>query len=114
MNLYISFYTNEITEQFTYSITTETDETKTLTITNNNNDIVVFTNKFYIAPPTEVTNNWFLHNLIINDVDNIPPNNSELTAITLSFNVSEFSTCVCSGLNVNQHFITDSNDFYLI
>jgi len=118
MNLYISFYTNEITEQFTYSITTETDEIKTLTITNNNNDIVVFTNKFYIAPPTEVTNNWFLHNLIINGVDNIPPSNSELTAITLSFNIDSsvselFFTRVCAGLNVNQHFITDFNNFYL-
>jgi hypothetical protein len=118
MNLYISFYTNEITEQFTYSITTETDETKTLTITNNNNDIVVFTNKFYIAPPIEVTNVWYLHNLIINGVDNIPPSNSELTAITLRFNIDSntselFFTQVCAALVANQHFITDFNDFYL-
>jgi len=118
MDLYISFYTNEITEQFTYSITTESDETKTLTITNNNNDVVVFTNIFYTSPPEEVTEPWFLHNLIINGVDNIPPSNSELTAIPLSFNidpsVSElFFTQVCSALVVNQHFIIDFNDFYL-
>lgn len=86
MNLYVGFYEGYVTEQFIYSIT-EVGNSKTLLIVNNNGDEAVFSNTFLSPPPQSiVSNNWFLHNLIINNDDNIPPNNSDITNITLSLN----------------------------
>ncbi len=114
MNLYVSFFNNEITENFTYTIINETDGTQTLTITNNNGDEAVFTDTFYIAPPEELTNTnlWYLHNLIIDDINYTLPNNSEITTIPLSFNY-QFETGVCAPIVGAEHFDISSNNFYL-
>ncbi len=116
MNLYISFYNNEITEQFTYSITTETDNSKTLLITNNNGDTIVYTNTFFNLPPQELTdNNWYLQELIIEDNSIIPPNNEELSLIPLNFTYSEngLSTSACSNLIGFYFFDYSLSTFHL-
>ena len=114
MNLYVSFFNNEITENFTYTIVDETNGTQTLTITNNNGDVAVFTDTFYVAPPEEFTNTnlWYLHNLIIDDINYTIPNNSEVTTISLSFNYA-FGTEVCGPLQGAEYFDINSNNFYL-
>jgi len=116
MNLYVNFYNDTITEQFTYNISTEIDNSKTLLVTNNNNDTVVYTNTFYNSAPQELTGNvWYLHNLIIDGNDNIPPNNAELSEITLNFTDGEytFSTYACSFL-ISPHFFDYTlSQFYL-
>ena len=114
MNLYINFYNDEITEQFTYTITTETDNSKTLLVTNNNGDTVVYTNTFFNSASQELSNNtWYLHNLIIDGNDNIPPNNTELHEIPLNFYVDVFSSEACSYLTGGNYFDYNLSQFYL-
>ena len=123
MNLYVSFFNNEITENFTYTIVDETDGTQTLTITNNNGDIAVFTDFFYVAPPQELTNSptitlWYLHNLNFNGTNFDTPNDSEITDVPLSFNINpskpeQFVTFLCDEFQGLQYFDINSNNFYL-
>lgn len=114
MNLYIDFYNETITEQFSYGITTGTDGSKTLVITNNNSDIIVYTNTFFNTAPQELTNNnWYLHNLIIDSNDNTPPHNTELTEISLNFYVEVFSSEACSYVTGGNYFDYNLSQFYL-
>jgi len=116
MNLYVGFYEDYVTEQFIYSITTEVDNSKTLLIVNNNGDEVIFTNTFLNPPPQSiVSNNWSLHNLIINNIDNIPPNNSEIINIRLSINEGNggFFTSVCSFFESTPFFDLINSTFYM-
>lgn len=116
MNLYVSFYNDEILEQFTYNISTETDNSKTLLVTNNNGDEIVYTNVFLNLPPQELSDNdWYLHNLIIDSIDNVPPSNNEILNISLSINEGdgEFFTNVCSFIVGSAHFDYDNSAFYM-
>jgi hypothetical protein len=117
MNIYVNFFSDTITEQFTYNITTEADNSKTMLVTNNNGDNVIYTNTFFNSAPQDMTNNnWYLHNLIIEGVDNnIPSNNTELSEITLNFNDSgnSLSTNSCSFLIAPHFFDFTLSQFYL-
>jgi len=114
MNLYVGFYEDYVTEQFIYSITTETDNGKTLSVTNNNGDIIIYTNSFFNSAPQEFIGNvWYLHNLVIDGVDNIPPNNTELSEIILNFNIEIFSTSACYYVDGGNYFDYTLSQFYL-
>ncbi len=119
MNLYINFYTSTVDQDFLYSISPETDGTKTLIITNANNDTVTYTSRLYNPIPNNMTveNYWFLKNFVTNNVDNFPPSNEALSDIILSFSIynseSMFATIVCDFLNGNVNFIENDNIFFI-
>ncbi len=114
MNLYVGFYEDYVTEQFIYSITTEIDNSKRLLVTNNNGDTITYTNAFPSPPPQSIiSNNWFLHNLIINGIDNIPPNNINIR-LYISEGSDGFSTDVCSGFEGYSPFFDLINSTFYI
>lgn len=114
MSSYVDFYNDTITEQFTYNITTETDNSKTMMVTNNNGDTISYIDNYFNSAPQELTNNtWYLHNLIIDGVDNIPPNSTELPEIPLNFNPEVFSSEACSYLTGGNYFDYNLSQFYL-
>ncbi len=118
MSIYLDFFQENHSETFTYSITTNPDESKTLRVVNNAGDEAIYTNTFLIPPPTELTGNtWFLQNMVINGTDNLPPNNEEFSAIIYNFHINQdntaFKTCVCDGIFGNQHFDITQSSFYL-
>ena len=116
LNMYIDFYQDEITEQFTYDITTETDNTKTLTVTNHHGDTAVYTDTFFNPAPQEISDNdWYLHLLTIDGNENVPPGNSEISSVVLSLHSGEsgFGTSVCSYLIGNPYFDSSNASFYV-
>ncbi len=79
MNPYISIFTDGINNDFTYTISDLADGTKELIITNFNGNSITYSNRFYNPTPSNLTTNyWYLNNLQIGGVANLPPNNLEL------------------------------------
>ncbi len=119
MNLYINFYTSTVNQDFLYSISSETDGTKTLIVTNANNDIATYTSRLYNPIPNNmtVTDYWFLKNFVTNNGDNFPPSNEALSDVIFSFSIhnseSMFVTIVCDFLNGNVNFIENDNIFFI-
>ncbi len=116
MTSYVSFFNNEIEEQFTYSITTETDESKTLSIISNNGDEIIFTNSFFAITPEELDEVWYLNNLVIDDENYFIPNTDEYPHIALSFDYltnNNFFTQFCDGVNATVNINNNQSEFYL-
>jgi len=113
MNLYVDFYNNYAADDFSYIINIDGDGV--LTITNSNNDIMVYSSHFYNPPQNNIaTDTWFLSELIIDNNNNLPPNNDELSNIPLNFinqNGSGFTTNICDSLIASSTFNT--NTFYI-
>ncbi len=118
MSIYLDFFRENHTETFTYSITTNPDNTKTLRITNAVGDEVIYINTFLVYPSDELTDNtWFLQNMVIDGTSNFPPNNEEISSIWCNFDINQnfnlFRTYVCDALEGTQHFDTTQSNFYL-
>ncbi len=115
-NQYVTFYNDEITEEFTYIITNLIDR-KTLIVTSNTGNQIEYTSKVFGDIPTYIADiNWVLDELIIDNISHEIPNNSEVNSISTFFNYYEsqnFSTAVCAGLFGITNFIENENQFYL-
>lgn len=115
MNLYLSFYNTQITEQFTYTIITESDTSKTFILTNNNGDTINFTN-WRLTPASEDVINyaWSLDYIEINGVQQNTPNNNEVNQVLLSFFLpTRVGSQVCGGFESDCDFYTNDHQFYL-
>ncbi len=119
MNQYISFYNDYSTNTFTYTITTESNGSQTLVVSNSNGDEVTYTDTFFTPAPVELKNKtWYLQQLTVNN-SNIPiPDNAELSPDELHthFNyptVLNFYTIVCDWLVGLQYFDETQSVFYL-
>ena len=112
MNEYVSFFNDTYLESYTYTITDELDESKTLSIINSNGNELIYTDSFFEPTPEELEITWFLHGLMIDGIDYSIPSNWETVELDLTFNNNEFSSWFCS------YYIADSvgfndNLFYL-
>jgi hypothetical protein len=118
MSAYVDFFNTTLQYNFNYTITVEANNSKTLIITNSNNDYVTLTNKFLTLPPFELTstNRWYLHKLIINGIEY--PSNSPSLSFWIDFDYiidepTQLYHNVCydffSGI---QNFDISNNSFY--
>ena len=115
MNAYVNYFSSTISSTYSYTITDEIDSTKKLTLTNNANNVIVFSNKFYNAPPLQlVENEWYLHDLIIDGVSHSMPSNNCISDVqlTLSDNNYSFATQVVSFLYASALFDYTNSLYY--
>ena len=116
MNMYMNFY-DYTSEIFSYTISNETDGSKTLTILNYNGDEINFSDTYLnIAPSGMYETWWYLHNLIIDSTEHIPPINEELPDVPMIFHDPDYSFktqgCV-SFLWADASFHIDTSMIYL-
>lgn len=115
----INFYQDEIDMPFNYVVSTEVDNTLSLTITSSNGNIAIYNNSFFNMPHQELTDNdWFLQSMTVNDTEYLTPNNTELSNVYLSFNPPTtpdviFYTSVCATMNGQQRFDYLNSQFNL-
>lgn len=116
MSLYVNFYSDEITEPFTYIIT-DFSNYKTLILTNNAGDKIEYSTKIFEEVPGEIVDvSWILTDLTIDNVYYSPPNNTEVNIISVIFNnteINNFSTGVCNGIFGIHNFNAIENQFHL-
>lgn len=113
MNSYINFFSSTISSTFNYAIIDDIDNSMKLTITNNANNVIVFSNKFYNSPPLHlVENQWYLHELIINGMSHTVPSSNCISNVLLQFYNSNFFTQAVSSLAASALFDYDNSLFY--
>jgi len=69
-------------------------------------------NSGFAQDPQLFGNTWYLHNLVINGNNNVPPSNSEVGFVTVAFDVPGFETMVCDVLTADISY-NGSNEFTL-
>ncbi len=118
---YVGFFENQVATIFTYSITTETDASKTLSITNFNGDQVVLTNDYFTPAPTEIEGNWYLYNVIIDGVEHVTPPVIEMDPFShmgANFwidtdNIPQFEFYACYSTSGISNFNYSSSEVFL-
>ncbi len=116
MQDYVSIFSTNITQAFNYTITDETDGSKTLQITGNNGDYIIYTNTFFNTSPSEFSDNlWYLHYLIIDGEQVYAPDNDFMLDVQANFisNDNQFIASACSFYEGNTFFDYSQNKFYL-
>lgn len=59
--------------------------------------------------PEMLDTTWYLHKLLIDEVDNTPPTNSDNISVTADFNFNDFETVVCAGATGSLSDFSDTN-----
>jgi len=118
MNLYTPFFNNNISYQFTYTILTDTENIKILTITNNNGETIIYRNSIFTTPPIELSNTWYLYDLVLDNIHYQVSDYPELDTIPLDFSYlvdtpEFFTTRVCDEITAFQDFNISFETFYL-
>ena len=78
--------------------------------------ILFITFKGFAQDPQLLENTWYLENVILNNEDNFPPVNEEITEVTLEFLVEpyDFNSGMCNSLSGSLNFDDAESSFTFI
>lgn len=113
MNEYVQFYNDTYLESYTYSISNESDGSKSLSIINNVGNELIYTDSFFEPTPDDLNITWFLHGLKIDDIDYSIPSNWETVELDLTFIDNRFASWFCDYYVGDIDFDVDNSIFYL-